>query len=155
MFLPKLTCKRRDPWNWGTLLFAGPLVRNYHAYCFSNSEVMAAISVVHCSTVSSTSPTRRSVNGRDYAAEVNVPVILIFITILCLVHCFNIVARTTCAFMDAGVRAGPDSVVALGKTLHCPPSPNYDTLYTHTMLYLQMMILISLLLNTKILIYIN
>src|SRR4029434_3055426 len=66
---------------------------------------------------------RRSVNGRDYAAVVNVPVILIFITILCLVHCFNIVARPTCAFMDSGVRACPGSVVALGKTLHLPPLP--------------------------------
>ena len=90
------------------------------------------ISAVHCCMVSSTSPTLSSVNGGDYASQVNVHVILIFITIFSLVHCFNVLARPTCAFTDPGGRAGPDSVVALGKTLHTmthyalPPNDNTD-----------------------------
>ena len=43
---PKLKCKGRDPWHWGALLFPGPLVRNYYAYCLRHSKVTAAVSVV-------------------------------------------------------------------------------------------------------------
>ena len=95
------------------------------------------ISAVHCCMVSSTSPTLSSVNGGDYASQVNVHVILIFITIFSLVHCFNVLARPTCAFMDPGGRAGPDSVVGLGKTLHLHLYKTLHLLYIlYSMIYL-------------------
>ena len=97
--------------------------QNRHAIVYTiitTSEFTAPISEVHCSVVSSTSPSLSSVTGGDYASQVYVPwswfplQYLVWSTVLI----FSLSQPVLLQILRG--RAGPDNVVALGMTLHCP-----------------------------------